>query len=83
MKKCTAIWLAILMLFCAAASSCGLSADEPSEKVGVARLVTTEYPVQISRTPHVTGSYAPEISVIRRLRSRAMAQASAAAVAPS
>ncbi|MBO6052777.1 MAG: hypothetical protein J6Q17_03485 [Clostridia bacterium] len=65
MKKRTAIWLAILMLFCAAASSCGLSADEPSEKVGVARLVTTEYPVQISRTPHVTGSYAPEISVIR------------------
>ena len=65
MKKRTAVLLSILLLLSAALSSCSLAADEPSETVGVARLVTTDYPVKIARTPHVTGSYAPEISVIQ------------------
>ncbi|MBQ4351282.1 MAG: hypothetical protein II768_08470 [Clostridia bacterium] len=58
--------LALAMLFvCAALASCGLEPDPPSEDVGVARLVTVDYPVKIARTPHVTGAYAPEISVIQ------------------
>ena len=65
MKKRMAALLAILLLFPVMLPSCGLEADDPSETMGVARLVTTDYPVKTARTPHVTGSTAPEISVIQ------------------
>ena len=65
MKKRMAALLAILLLFPVMFPSCGLEADDPSETMGVARLVTTDYPVKTARTPHVTGSYAPEITVIQ------------------
>ena len=54
MKKRMAALLAILLLFPVMFPSCGLEADDPSETMGVARLVTTDYPVKTARTPHVT-----------------------------
>ncbi|MCR4906398.1 MAG: hypothetical protein K6A33_09980 [Clostridiales bacterium] len=65
MKKRTAVLLAFLILLSVMFPSCGLKADEASETAGVSRLVTTDYPVKTARTPHVTGSYAPEITVIQ------------------
>lgn len=47
-----------------ALSSCALEPESASEAVGVGRLVTVEYPSEIVRTPHVVGSFAPELSVI-------------------
>ena len=38
--------------------------EAAAEDVGVTRLVTTEYPAEVVYTPHLEGSYAPEISVI-------------------
>ncbi len=70
MKK-TAFPFAVCLLFCATlfmAVSCGKpQPDPPSEDVGVARLVTTEYPYEAVYTPYLTdaqGERAPEVGII-------------------
>ncbi len=63
MKKRIAALIAALLLLPAAAS-CRPDPDTVTEDAGVSRLVTTDYPWEIALTPHVIGSYAPQISVI-------------------
>ena len=65
MKKRTAARIAALtfaplLLLCV--PSCRLEPDTVNEEAGVSRLITTDYPWEIAKTPYVMGSAAPEIS---------------------
>ena len=62
MKNASILILCLALLW--ALVSCGLEAEPAAEAGGVSRLVTVNYPSQIALTPHVVGSFAPEISVI-------------------
>ena len=65
MKKAkTASILILCLALLSVLASCGLEAEPASEASGVSRLVTVDYPSEIALTPHVVGSFAPEISVI-------------------
>ncbi|GEM_PF-2924833 len=61
-KRIAALTAALLLL--PSVASCRPEADSVAEDAGVSRLVTTEYPWTTALTPHVIGSYAPEISVV-------------------
>ena len=69
MKKRTAARIAALilvpLLLLLSAASCRPEPDTVNEEAGVSRLVTTDYPWDIAKTPYVMGAAAPEITVVK------------------